>query len=201
MNVSEIKISRDLQPLKIAEPEVPHAVIETNYTCNRRCRFCYNRFRDVVKPLEQIESEIDQAIEKRRLETISILGGEPTLQEGLAGFFEHKCRKIQTAQTVPCFEYVITNQRLGNTQFHFYLTDRDEALVRLKRGNLGVLIEESNGRLTYHFDPLNPEAQLTYLKLTGILPGSGTRIESGEAVVEPLTVRGTRYIDFLIPGC
>jgi uncharacterized Fe-S cluster-containing radical SAM superfamily protein len=83
MKVSEIVNSRDLRPLKIAEPEVPHAVIETNYTCNRRCRFCYNRFRDIVKPLEQIQSEIDQAMAKRKLETISILGGEPTLHPHL----------------------------------------------------------------------------------------------------------------------
>jgi len=84
MKVSEIANGRDLRPMKIAAREVPHAVLESNYNCNRQCTHCYNRFRDIVKPLEQIKAEIDQAMAKRNLETISILGGEPTLHPHLA---------------------------------------------------------------------------------------------------------------------
>lgn len=83
MKVSEIANSKDLRPMKITAREVPHAVLESNYNCNRQCRHCYNRFRDIVKPLEQIRAEIDQAMAKRNLETISILGGEPTLHPHL----------------------------------------------------------------------------------------------------------------------
>jgi hypothetical protein len=72
-----------LKPLKVGAREVPHAVIESNYTCNRRCVLCYNQSREIVKPLEQIQSEVDQAMRKRNLETISILGGEPTLHPDL----------------------------------------------------------------------------------------------------------------------
>jgi hypothetical protein len=84
MKMSEIANCRDLRPMKIAAREVPHAVLESNYNCNRQCTHCYNRFRDIVKPLDQIESEIDQAMAKRNLETISILGGEPTLHPHLS---------------------------------------------------------------------------------------------------------------------
>jgi len=79
MKTTEMQNGIDLKPLKIPAQEVPHAVIETNYTCNRRCALCYNHNRDIVKSFDQIASEIRQVLEKRNLETISILGGEPTL--------------------------------------------------------------------------------------------------------------------------
>ncbi len=83
MNVRELEIGKSLRPMKIPAREVPHAVIEPNYTCNRRCALCYNRYKDVVKPFEQVVEEIDQLLQKRNLETISILGGEPTLHPSL----------------------------------------------------------------------------------------------------------------------
>ena len=83
MKVLELSNAGKLMPLKVAAREVPHAVIEPNYTCNRRCAACYNRFREGVKPFEQVTEEIDRAIALRNLETISILGGEPTLHPRL----------------------------------------------------------------------------------------------------------------------
>ena len=83
MKLSEIADSVDLRPMKLAAREVPHAVLESNYNCNRQCIHCYNRFRDIVKPLDQIKAEIDLTMTKRNLETISILGGEPTLHPHL----------------------------------------------------------------------------------------------------------------------
>jgi uncharacterized Fe-S cluster-containing radical SAM superfamily protein len=79
MKVTEILNGIDLRPMKVSAREVPHAVIEPNYTCNRRCALCYNRYRDIVKSFDQVAVEVDQALTKRNLETISILGGEPTL--------------------------------------------------------------------------------------------------------------------------
>jgi hypothetical protein len=83
VKLSEIANNSDLRPTKIPSREVPHAVLESNYNCNRKCRHCYNRFRDIVKPLGQIKAEIDEMLSVRRLETISILGGEPTLHPDL----------------------------------------------------------------------------------------------------------------------
>jgi hypothetical protein len=54
MKVTEMVNGIDLRPQKISAREVPHAVIEPNYTCNRRCALCYNRYRDIVKSFEQI---------------------------------------------------------------------------------------------------------------------------------------------------
>ncbi|HTO94352.1 MAG TPA: radical SAM protein [Bacteroidota bacterium] len=78
-----LSIGPSLRPLKTPAAEVPHAVLESNYTCNGRCTLCYNLTREIVKPLGQLESELDAMCRLRRLETVSILGGEPTLHPDL----------------------------------------------------------------------------------------------------------------------
>jgi ABC-2 type transport system permease protein len=47
---------------------------------------------------------------------------------------------------------------------------------------------------------MNPDAQLTYLKLAGIFGKDAILPENNNAEIKPLTVSGTRYIDFLVPG-
>jgi len=83
MKRMQLAIGPALRPLKTPAAEVPHAVLETNYTCNRHCALCYNLTRNIVKPLDQIGSELDSLCRLRRLETVSILGGEPTLHPDL----------------------------------------------------------------------------------------------------------------------
>ncbi len=84
MLVSDIRPRLNLKPLKLSVGETPHLTLETNLTCNIRCRGCYNLYRGYVKPLAQIKREIDLALAKRNLDTITILGGEPTLHPDLA---------------------------------------------------------------------------------------------------------------------
>ncbi len=83
MKATELPNANAVRPLMFPAPEVPHAVIELNYTCNRRCALCYNRFRTGIKSFAQITAEIELARSKRNLETLSILGGEPTLHPEL----------------------------------------------------------------------------------------------------------------------
>jgi ABC-2 type transport system permease protein len=47
---------------------------------------------------------------------------------------------------------------------------------------------------------MNPDAQLTYLKLRSIFGAGETNPVTTDAEIKPLTVTGTRYIDFLVPG-
>ncbi len=94
----------------------------------------------------------------------------------------------------------IPDEKMGNTTVLFYKTGWDEAMVMLKRGNISLIINESNGIIHYHFDPVNPDAQLTYLKLSKLFEGKSITHYSNNESIEPLTVSGTRYIDFLIPG-
>ncbi len=97
------------------------------------------------------------------------------------------------------YELIQQDGRMGNTTFIFIHTGWDNAMTLMKRGFLSVAITEDNGRLHYHFDPANTDAQLTYLKLSKILSQAPAPTEGNDNIYA-LTVRGTRYIDFLVPG-
>ncbi|MHC4327304.1 MAG: radical SAM protein [Planctomycetota bacterium] len=61
----------------------PHFLLEINQKCNISCRGCYKNMDGSSKPLDQIISELDIAMSKRRVQTVSIAGGEPTLHPQL----------------------------------------------------------------------------------------------------------------------
>ena len=96
MKASELNIL--LKPMKIPLKETAHLVLEPNLTCNIECKVCYNQYKDLVKPFDQIKSEIDIGLEKRNLETISILGGEPTLHPELIKIVHYIKSKKLTCQ-------------------------------------------------------------------------------------------------------
>ncbi len=98
------------------------------------------------------------------------------------------------------YKLTIRDEKMGNTTFQFIKMDWQQAMLMLKRGNLNVVLDENKDSIQYHFDPLNPDAQLTYLKLAKLFGKSGSVSTSEPANIKPLTVTGTRYIDFLIPG-
>ena len=97
-------------------------------------------------------------------------------------------------------EYRITikDKKLGNNTYIFIRSNLDDATKLLKRGEINLIIEENDGKTEYHFDPVNPEAKLTYLNLTKII-NNEIQLSRDESI-EPLTLTGTRYIDFFIPG-
>jgi len=98
------------------------------------------------------------------------------------------------------WKVTIEDKNLGRTSIDFKSTTWDEAMVQLKRGSISLVMNEQNGKILYHFDPSNPDAQLMYLKLSGLFSTANKLDEKESGLVEPLTVSGTRYIDFLIPG-
>jgi len=98
------------------------------------------------------------------------------------------------------WRFEIKDDKLGNTEFLFYELEWDHAMVLLKRGTVNLILFNNNGNTEYHFDPVNSDAELTYMKLSPVI-GSGHIIPSGNTdEIKPLTVAGTRYVDFLIPG-
>lgn len=115
------------------------------------------------------------------------------LQNNKAITFKNDPGSLSVKLTVP-------DDKLGNTHFIFTEMDWHQAMVLLKRGNLNMLLDEKAGIIQYHFDPRNPDAQLTYLKLSKLLNATGPVIRETNTEVYPLTVTGTRYIDFLVPG-
>ncbi|HYG41004.1 MAG TPA: ABC transporter permease [Cytophagales bacterium] len=87
--------------------------------------------------------------------------------------------------------------RLNSELFKFDKSSEEEALLKIKRGEIQLYIKEDpSGTISYHFDPVNAEAQLTYLMLEKEL----TKEKSEERPTVEITTTGNRYIDFLIPG-
>jgi ABC-type multidrug transport system permease subunit len=119
----------------------------------------------------------------------------------VADFFKKSCeRNVSAEKEAWLWKYVIKDEKLGNSIFLFYSMPWKEAMQLLKRGTINVILLDSTGSVEYHFDPMNPDAQLTYLKLGSVIGKGEILPESSNSGIKPLTVTGTRYIDFLVPG-
>jgi len=119
----------------------------------------------------------------------------------LSMFLEMKCIK-QRSESKDEFrwQYELKNDKLGNTLFLFYELGWNEAMVMLKRGTVSLILQNNDGKTEYHFDPVNGDAELTYLKLRNIIGSGEVHYAGNNTEIKPLTLTGTRYIDFLVPG-
>lgn len=139
----------------------------------------------------------------RKVAIINITGNSTIGSENstVAGFLQKNCEKnVSGASDTWQWKYTIRDEKLGNSVFLFYNMKWDEAIKLLKRGTINVLLLGKNDSVEYHFDPMNPDAQLTYLKLSTIVEKGVLQPVQTNAEIKPLTVNGTRYIDFLVPG-
>jgi len=119
----------------------------------------------------------------------------------LTSFLDMNCEKITDPENDNGqWKLYLLDNKLGNSVFFFYKMDWDQAMIMLKRGTINVIISDGTNETEYHFDPHNPDAQLTYIKLNGLIGKSEIIAVEATANVKPLTVTGTRYIDFLLPG-
>ena len=98
------------------------------------------------------------------------------------------------------FTWKIEDKIIGNTEFNFTRSDWKSAIVSLKRGESELIVADSVGEIRYHFDPLNSQAQLAYMKLSALIKSPASTVNAGENQINPLTLKGVRYIDFLVPG-
>lgn len=62
---------------------VPHGVLDINRGCNITCRACYNEAPPYHKSLEEITGELDVITKLRRIDSLSLAGGEVTLHPQL----------------------------------------------------------------------------------------------------------------------
>jgi len=95
------------------------------------------------------------------------------------------------------YKIILKNKKLGNSTYIFIRSTPQQADVSLKRGEINLIITEKSNEIEYHFDPVNSDAQITYLNLSRIINNEKSAALNN---IEPLTVKGTRYIDFFIPG-
>ena len=139
----------------------------------------------------------------RKVAIINITNRSPAGSENsvVAGFLQKDCEKnVSQEKETWQWKYIIKDKKLGNSVFLFYNMKWDESIRLLKRGTINVLLLSLNDSVEYHFDPMNPDAQLTYLKLSNIIGKGEIQKVQSNSEIKPLTVKGTRYIDFLVPG-
>ncbi len=140
---------------------------------------------DIVRKIAVIENEISKNPTSTKLDSL----------------FSSRVQLLSSISH-DSFNYSITipDPQLGNTTFLFRKTGWQEALLMLKRGKVNLILDEKDGKTEYHFDPLNPDAQLSFIKLEALLEKNEIQPVNDQAIVKPLTLTGTRYIDFLVPG-
>jgi len=139
----------------------------------------------------------------RKVAVINFTVSTPSESENsvVTGFLENNCEKnVSAEKDTWLWKYTIRDEKLGNSVFLFYNMKWEEAVRFLKRGTINVLLLGKNDSVEYHFDPMNPDAQLTYLKLSNIVGKGKVQEVQTNSEIKPLTVTGTRYIDFLVPG-
>jgi ABC-2 type transport system permease protein len=116
-------------------------------------------------------------------------------------FFLNKAERIDsTDKESSYYKIAMHDTKLGNSTFLIQKMDWESAIIELKRGSLNVILTEKNNAIDYHFDPANPDAQLTHLLLSRYFNRNEVEENVNAENIEPLTLQGTRYIDFLIPG-
>jgi ABC-2 type transport system permease protein len=77
----------------------------------------------------------------------------------------------------------------------------EEATRRLRTGKTPLVVEANVSRpVLYRYDPSRPEALSARAAIDDILQEKGGRIDPVPTQDDPVTERGSRYIDFLIPG-
>jgi ABC-2 type transport system permease protein len=131
----------------------------------------------------------------------SEISGVTSVNSVVADFLQKHCEKnLKEEKEEWRWKCVIKDEKLGNSIFLFYNLRWDEGMKLLKRGTINVLVAGFKDSVEYHFDPMNSDAELTYLKLSSIV-GKGEILDvKAGSEIKPLTIKGTRYIDFLVPG-
>ncbi len=90
------------------------------------------------------------------------------------------------------------NENIGIIHFKLMPVSTRQADLLIKRGNASLIITVDSNKLAYHFDKYNSDAQLSFLQLTALI--NGENLANQQSEIKPMTEKGTRYIDFLIPG-
>lgn len=95
MNLTDLNKGKNPMVINHSIEDTPHITIETNHTCNIKCRSCYNFNNTFVKEYEDIIHEINQGIGKRKVLAITLIGGEPTLHPKLPEIIRYiKSKKV-----------------------------------------------------------------------------------------------------------
>jgi len=131
----------------------------------------------------------------REIAVIQQTGTGSIQKSALSDVIEHYPGKQKGDYYLP-----LRNEKVGNINLTFHESTRDEAHIMLKKGTISLIVEVVQNKIYHYFDPANAEAQLLYQLVKGVVYNGPAYYSSHQEEIKPLTVSGTRYIDFLIPG-
>ena len=126
---------------------------------------------------------------------IAIVESQSTNLDSLLTIYAKK----QVLKDKIIYSWSISDEKLGNTEIKFSYMDWDRAIVALKRNEADMMVSYTEEKIAYHFDPHNTQSQLAYIRLSELLENP-TITAKNQDQIQPLTLKGVRYIDFLIPG-
>lgn len=70
----------------------------------------------------------------------------------------------------------------------------------LRTGRVSIVVVANEGGTTYRLDPTRPESRLARAVTDDVLQRASGRMDTFLPRTESVTARGSRYIDFLVPG-
>ena len=98
------------------------------------------------------------------------------------------------------YSMLLKNEKLGNISLSFFETSFANAYTMLKKGKVSLIVEDRTADTKYHFDPVSAEAKTAYQLMSNLSSFGSAFYNANQSSIEPLTLKGTRYVDFLIPG-
>lgn len=185
MRASDFSAGLDIGRLALAPRDVPHLALETNRTCNMKCRLCYNLDRDLVKSLDDVKADLDTALGLRNLAAVTILGGEPTLYPDLPEVIAYvKSRGLYCG--------LLTNG------LRLLEEDGPELLGRIKRAGVDrVYIHVDSGQKHVHGDIEAARERLsTLLEAAGVSFALSITIYDGDDGLAAAIRRYSRFRHF-----
>lgn len=132
--------------------------------------------------------------------TVALIANQQQFDEDIQKYFPKVDLEYKQDSISLTYFYGINygNEFIGVTHYRIEPVNWQKAELMVKRGETPLILSVNEGRIEYHFDKQSSEAQLAYLQLLSIF--NGVDIEQQQWEIKPMTEKGTRYIDFLIPG-
>jgi len=111
-----------------------------------------------------------------------------------------RCLKASGVKKDSSYIVDLKNEKLGNTTLTFIETSWSNSYTMLKKGKVSLIIEDKPLETIYHFDPANSEARTAYQLASNLAVYGPAFYTAKQSEIGLLTMTGTRYVDFLIPG-
>jgi pyruvate-formate lyase-activating enzyme len=160
---------------------VPHALLDIIRGCNIRCDACYNTLPASVKPLTEIEAELKLLLSRRRLGSVSLVGGEVLLHPRLCEIIRlikghGLCAQIFTNAVLLDDQRLSDLKRAGLDMIFVHIDGgqtRPELAPHPSSAQLRELWEEKTSRIARH----GIDAGLTMTAFEGELPAVREMVE------------------------